>query len=367
MAQDSYIAFDLRTGVIAAELPLQNVFYTTLLNGAGELRGELPMASPKSVGIDLAGAAEPARTGLVVDRDGVLVWGGLIWTDDFHASAGAWAVAGLELWSYFRHRLISDTKTYTAVDQLAIAQALVNYAQAKTGGNVNVAVGAETSGVNRDRTYYGDEFKPIGQSIEELGAVEQGFDFAIDPVYDGSGNITFPLHLSYPRRGRVAPNTGLVFQYPGNVTDFRYPRDGTEMAVTSYTVGSGTDQNRPQVSSSLMSLIDDGYPLLDHSDVIVDDTSIANLTAHAVANEKARGGVVVHAELKVRGDQDPIIGSYVTGDDARVILTHPVRFPGPSDSLDGLDHSLDTYLRILGIQVTPRTEEVMLTMGPILV
>lgn len=362
----TYLAMDLRTGTIIAELPLTNVMFSRILNGAGDFRAELPVTSPAQLGIDLTTATEPARTVLLVDRDGVLQWAGIIWTDDFRSSQAGWPIAGLELWSYFRHRLISGTRTYTSTDQLAIARDLVNYAQAKPGGNAGVAVGSETAGVNRNRTYYGDEYKSVAEAIEQLAAVEQGFDFSIDPTY-AAGVPSFPLHLYYPRRGRPAVSTGHVFQYPGNVLEFRWPRDGTETATTCYTVGTGTDNKRPYASASTQSLIDAGYPLLENATTILDDVSQANLTSHAIGNARARGGVIVNAELKVRADQDPVLGSYVTGDDARVILRHPARFPGPANSLDGLDHTLDTFLRILGYTVIPEREEVALVMGAITV
>lgn len=359
MSTYTFLAYDLMTNAALAELPLSNVKFSRLLNGAGHFTGDLKLGDPRVTKLNWDSSSKPSRTALYVDRDGVLIWGGIIWTrGPYRASKQTLLIGGLEFWSYFQlrkrtGRYIVDTKTYTNADQLFIARDLINYAQAKVGGNIGVVVNSEVGNppVLRNQTYNSYDFMPVGQAVEQLAAVVNGFDFSIEVAYV-NGVPTKTFVPSQPRRGTAAPNNGLVFEYPGNVVDYAWPEDGTEQANTAYVIGSGQGQGMLRSSSSVPSLIDAGYPLLEYLESFKNEGAQSVLDAKAQALVQARSGVVILPELYVRSDSDPVLGSYSTGDDVRVRIADE-RFPDSAHSIDGSDQRLDSYMRITGYEVIP--------------
>jgi len=87
-----------------------------------------------------------------------------------------------------------DPYRFTQVDQSAIAWQLIAHSQSKVGGNLGITRGlGATTGRLRDRAY---EFgKPIGEIIQELGEVIDGFDWEITP------ELVFNVY--YPQRGNL--------------------------------------------------------------------------------------------------------------------------------------------------------------------
>ena len=74
-----YLLADLITNEIIAELPLTGVAFTQQLNQAGTFSGHLLLSGINSAAFNVDASTTPGRNGIYVDRDGVLVWGGVIW------------------------------------------------------------------------------------------------------------------------------------------------------------------------------------------------------------------------------------------------------------------------------------------------
>lgn len=357
-----YLFGDLLQGGVLAELPLSGVRFDLQLNGAGSFGGTLPIGDAKVQALPFLAATLPGRTAYYVERDGVLITGGIILTRRI-ATGGNLELAGAEFESYFAQRLITKDAVFAQVDQLSIAQSLINTAQAVSGGNIGITVGTETSGVLRDRTYNGYELKPVLEALTQLSQVQGGFDFSIDVAYDTNGAITKTLHLGYPRRGARAAASGFVFEFPGNLQSYSWPEDATLQATTTYATGSGAGPGTMIATSVNANMLSGGYPLLEgkwsYPDVLIAST----LQAHADSDLTAHSSPVTIPTVTVRGDLDPVVGSYITGDEVRLRITDD-RFPATSSGGVGLD----LYKRIIGIAVTPPgtgPETVTLTLGDI--
>jgi hypothetical protein len=363
-----FLFADLVTNAILAELPLVGVSATRTLKGAGTFTAKLALGDPKVTALDWFNATQPARTGLYVDRDGVLVYGGILWTRRKPPTAPGSPVflelAGSEFWSYYRRRYITSTATFAATDQLTIAQSIMNTAIAVRGGDIGLNVAAPiASGVLRDRTYNYYELKPVAEAVDQLSAVDGGFDFGIDLSYV-NGVPTKTLNWNYPRRGASLLSTGIVFEKPGNIVDYSYPEDGTLMADKTTALGAGQGDNMLRSSASITSLIDGGYPLLEATQSYKDVLVQATLDAHARADVTALQSPVTLPEIWVRADQDPVLGSYTPGDDVRVRINDE-RFPAATAT--SVDRTLDAYYRLLSMTMTPQEnatpESVYLQLG----
>ena len=260
MAIYRYLFADLVTNAVLAELPLSGVRFDLKLSAAGSFAANLPLEDPRVSALPFLAATLPGRTAVYVDRDGVLLWGGILWTRRA-TTGGLLEFAGLEFESYFAQRLITADAVFAATDQLTIARSLVNTAQAKTGGSIGVDTTrlSNVSGVLRDRTYNGYELKPVLDALMQLSQVQNGFDFAIDVGYDATGALAKTLNLGYPRRGVVAALSGFMFEYPGNVQSYVWPEDATMQATTTYATGAGWGPGQLRSTATNAALISAGF------------------------------------------------------------------------------------------------------------
>ena len=366
MAAYRVISTDLRTGTRIAELPLNGLSYSSVLNGAGELSGSLPLpATDPQLASVFNDAVDEVRRQIVVERDGVPVWCGPVWAAPYSDESQVREVRAAETWSYFRRRTISTRRVLRGVDQCAIARQLVDDAQAVTGGNIAVTVGAETCGVTRDFNAEVYERKNVAGEVETLAELSNGFDFSIDPSWDANGDLVKRFSLFYPRKGRRFTETGHVFEVGrNNVIGWDWPTDGTRYAnrvtVTGAGDGASTLSAQRTDSTQLVALSagGPGYPLVEEVVSQTQEAVSANLVARAQQDLTTFARPVVVPKLVVRADVDPVFGSYTIGDACRFICQPGLspRFP------DGID----TYRRIVGwtVRVSDEgSEEIDLLLG----
>ena len=362
---------DLRTGARVAELAVNGLRYGSRLNTVGQLSGTVPLPAltsmaNKVLAAQINDAVDECRRQIVVERDGVVVWSGIIWLSPYTDNPPQRQVRAADDWSYFGHRVIAKTLTYAGVDQLTIAKEIMDNALADQGADIGITVPTPTaSGVLRDRTFNSYEVKPVREAVEQLSQVDNGFDFAIDAAWDAAtGALTKTFRLSYPRRGRSFQQTGHVFEVGRNVIDWTWPTDGTRVGNKVIAVGRGDGSSTMISTQSDVSQIQPlasggpGYPLLETTISRTDVSVQSTLDALAVARLKSSATPVTLPEIKVRADIDPVFGSYITGDSCRFIVPPDIspRFP------DGLD----SFFRIVGWDVAvgdDGDEEVTLILG----
>lgn len=334
-----YSAHGLVGNELIRDLPLVGVKYSKRLNGIGDLSASLPLPSPtttaaRSTCRSMLGALEEDRTALYVYRDGVIVWGGILDSLSYDSAAEALQLRASEFWAYFGRREIRWDADYLGVDQLAIAQDLVTTAQASPGGDIGVTVGSETSGVLRDFTSWGYQATKVAQAVEQIARARDGFDFTVD-VDVAAGVITKTLRLSYPRRGRTSAATGLVFDYDRrDVSRVRTSTAVGRAANSVYLAGAGEGFTMVSTVVADTAPIDGGYPLLEDTFAAKDVDDDAQLALIGREELRTRSTPPTVLTISTFGDTDPVIGSYIVGDEVRVIIPagNLARFP---DGLDG--------------------------------
>jgi hypothetical protein len=340
-----YLFADLLTNDILGELPLTGVSFNQQLNQAGTLTGRLLLSGLSGFQFNVDASTIPGRCALYVDRDGQIVWGGIIWSREYNSNSQSLNLAAREFESYFERRRITSDVVFTNTDQLTIAQSLFNTAQAAPFGDIGVIVPTNTSGILVSRTYYGYELKQVYAAVQDLSRQLDGFDFLINCSYS-SGNIIKTLELGYPRIGTVYDVNdpfAIVFNFPaGNVVEYVYPEDGSIAANTIYGLGAGSNEGKLLATASDATKFTDGWALLEdqanYSDV-TDSTLLTELTQGQV---EALSYPPTTIKMVVPAFVDPVYGSYNIGDDARLIITDS-RFPT----------GLDEIYRIVGLNIQP--------------
>lgn len=132
-----------------------------------------------------------------------------------------------------------DTLTYTGVDQAEIAWALVDATQQRPAGHLGIDkgwTGTSPTGIDRDRTYEAGD--SIGQRIQELSEVIDGFDWDISPV-SASG---LQLDVWHPMRGS---DRGVVLIYGGLVAHVQREVNPSDYANALRYTGAEGDEEDP--------------------------------------------------------------------------------------------------------------------------
>ncbi|MEU6496453.1 MULTISPECIES: hypothetical protein [unclassified Streptomyces] len=341
----TYLFCDLLTDQLLAELPLASVVYTQELNGIGTLRATIPY-NDETLPLDPETASTPARTVVYVDRDGVLVWGGIVWTRE--QVTGGKSIQASEFLSYYQRRYVKKTlSTDTSLltnpayvdqggqriysDQKFVYWSLLRYASLQPGGNIGLDINPLTApgdGIARNVTYYGYERPEIYKSIADLAAAEDGFDFTIEVGWTSSANNVAPSRYRrarswFPRRGRTADESGLVFSKggtSGSIIDYDWPEDGTALVTEMSGLGAGTGEARIVKTATAQDLLSSGWPLLEGVqtyDGVTDETQVQGLTN---ADLQAQSQATTQPTFTVSADADPQFGSYQVGDEGLFVI-----------------------------------------------
>ncbi|MET7616954.1 hypothetical protein [Streptomyces sp. NPDC005408] len=283
---------DMRTDQMLDALPVTDVSLDDYIGKVGAASATIPLPN-RQLAARVRAAVEPGRTALWIERGPEIWWGGVLWTANVTSNdrgylglqiqAGGWA-------SYLDHRIVLHTQEATAVDQFDIVRGLLDYAQGVDGGDIGIEYGPELSGVLRDRTYRRYDQPRIRDLIDQLGAVENGFEWRVASYRDpGSGRRIKQLQLGSPI---IKTGTSeIVLDHPGPVLSYGWPIDATVQANAWQTRGASDNRNQTQESLPLMSdlLVADeeiaaGWPRLDGTSDYSTVTEPATLAGHARAD-----------------------------------------------------------------------------------
>lgn len=111
-----YFVVDLMSNELLAEVPFTGVSYTRSLTEAGTFTGDIAVTKD-TYNLSLYENTLPAKTALFVVRDGVCVWGGIIWSRQYSLVDKMLSVQASEFTSYLYHRVVWKTwnSSYEAV------------------------------------------------------------------------------------------------------------------------------------------------------------------------------------------------------------------------------------------------------------
>ena len=103
-----YFVCDLLTNEVLAEIPFKSVSYSRSLVEAGTFTGDIPVIED-TYNLDLYATTLPGKTALYIVRNGLCVWGGIIWGRTYSLIDKVLSVSAAEFTSYFEHRVVWKT------------------------------------------------------------------------------------------------------------------------------------------------------------------------------------------------------------------------------------------------------------------
>jgi peptidoglycan hydrolase-like protein with peptidoglycan-binding domain len=103
-----YFTVDLLSNEVLSEIPFEGVGYARAIKGAGNFSGSIPVNDETSK-LGLYENTMPGNTAVFIVRNGICVWGGIIWSRRFDVVSRVLEVSASEFTSYLYHRRIWKT------------------------------------------------------------------------------------------------------------------------------------------------------------------------------------------------------------------------------------------------------------------
>lgn len=109
----------LVTNELLAEIPFGNVSYGRAIREAGTFNGDIPI-NTDTQNLDLYENTLPGKTALYIVRDGICVWGGIIWSRTYDIKNRVLSVSASEYTSYLYHRVAWRTWSNTFAASITV-------------------------------------------------------------------------------------------------------------------------------------------------------------------------------------------------------------------------------------------------------
>jgi hypothetical protein len=336
---------------IIAELPFTDVNFTQQLNSIGTFQGHVLLSGLNTDNLNVYNGTIPGKTILwvlytdPVSMVSVPVWSGVIWAREYDSASQTLSIGAQEMMSLYNRRRISTTKDYSATfyDPMYIAYELMKYAEALPHGKTGLTYNTDTSPYATKKLYEGYELKPVYQAIKDLAS--NFFDFKIAPLVS-SGNLINCFYLGDPLGVTYSSSDLLasVFQFPGNLVEYKFPEDATGAANKLYGLGYGANNSKILATAIDPAKITSGdWPLLEDTANYVDIGDLQLLKDLTLGQLNAISYPPTTIEVVIPPYVDPIYTSYNIGDQVRMDIQDDY-FPS------GLNGEI---LRIMAISVSP--------------
>jgi len=253
--------------------------------------------------------------------------------------------------SLYNRRRISTTKDYSATnyDPSYIAQQLMQYAEGLTHGKTGLDTTSFVSATPyvTKKKYEGYELKSVYQAVKDLAAGY--FDFAIKPMV-ASGVLKNFLYIKYPLGSTYSTTDpyATVFEFPGNLIEYKFPEDASSAANKLYGLGYGNNTTQYVAVAIDPSKITSGdWPLLEDTASYTDIGQLQLLKDLTLGQLNATSYPPTTIEIVIPPYIAPIYPSYQIGDQVRLSIKDDY-FPNGINFGNNSDP-----LRIVAISVNP--------------
>lgn len=262
------------------------------------------------------------------------------------------ALRGSTLEAYLLHVELQELVGFAATDQIAIARGLLNHMMSQDHANIGLVLQAGSSGVLRDRIYEADE-STYGQRLQELGEVDDGFEWAIR-MRLVAGALQRSWEWGYPTLGQQTPVLHTFVDSPGggDILDWSEDIDALRGATRWRARGGTASTDASSSGSPLISSVYEatahlgaGWPRLDKTINKSSVTVQATLEEWAAYWAATAPGALRVDSLTVALPAAPTFTPNSLGDAARIYLNNEWHTGGWRTR------------RIIGMQVTPPSKD----------
>jgi hypothetical protein len=180
-----YFVTDIVSNTLLAEIPFEGVSYGRALKGAGSFSGNIPVID-KTASFNLYDSTMPGKTALYVTRNGICVWGGVIWSRNYNLVSRKLDVNASEWTSYLFRRRVWKTWSHN-LGATVVVSGGIGSVTLDPGFTYEIAAGSSIKLSFREiKDFPFDGFYTVRSSPAPTDTT-----FSIDAV--GVANGTYPL------------------------------------------------------------------------------------------------------------------------------------------------------------------------------
>jgi hypothetical protein len=319
MARWRYLIFDLPSMAPVGELPVISREWAELYNSPGSFTCTIDLDLDPAYGITLTNLRAPNAV-WAAELDGTLIFAGPILKLAIDLVAREVTLSGEGWGNLARRRLLDFDDEFVTVDQTDIAAILLDNVQsgAYYRGDLNIDTSLAYNGPTTSRSiyYYAAESHRVGELIEDMANLTDGFYFRYEPRWTAgpNSNLTIKFLTAWPPGGRA---TDLVLEHGRTCTVRAVEEDGTNIANRVRVFGQGEGDERPNVLTTNPDHIEGHYVLED--DVQAQTTADLD-TLRGMGHTRLRQGADMIATPEVEVDVD-WLGDFLVGDQVRFKIT----------------------------------------------
>jgi len=275
---------------------------------------------------DIIEWTQSGKSALWIERDNKIIWGGIVWSDVYQSQAAVMSYTAQTFESFFYKQFIEEDLEWEETDQRIILCELIEHMQGKTNADIGIIIpdpGDFDPGdaVIRDEYFPAADGWSYGKAIEYLTNYADGFEYTIEVGYDADGNLAKTLNvdnkIGVPETAELQ-----VFDYPGNVKNYYFPRTVSDAGVSVIGLGE-SDLTFKYVHTDLLA---EGWPdyqqQFSNRDVSEEETLESQTEAEA---NRVRPPITVPT-LELEPSLEPSVDQVGMGDYAKTHI-EDLRFP----------------------------------------
>jgi hypothetical protein len=329
-----YLCTNILTGAIVGDyLPLEVQSFSAVINGGGTFTGSLDAAPTAQENLQNIAALNPRKTILWCLQNNVPVWNGQLnaWNPTTVLQQQL-PVQASTLETLLGGRVITSDLVFTDVDVCDMARGIVQYAfgLSPNGQVAGITYSNVESGIISSLTFPGSQNGDCLSALQTLVST-YGIEFAFRPYLTQAGQLQTSFDLGYPALGQAFPQSGLAYNFPGNLLDYGFGATaGANEVIGSAQSGDGS--GNAYAGSAIDSVdIANGYPL---QQAVVSPTGVtfssdAQVSAYCQGILPSMTATQVAPLLVLGNGQQPALNVTSLGSYASVAFTSWMHPAGP--------------------------------------
>lgn len=304
MAEYRYFTVDLLTGNPVMELPQYGVSMDKQMSAAGSYTGFFRLGTGIYNDDLLLAGCVPGQHAIMVQRDGVNIWGGPIWSRTYSAESNTIQINANTFESVFEHIIMSFDVIYQDVDTGTLITSWLNALMTQDSGanNVQLTPNFVTPGVT------------VPHKTILIPAYEYHLASDFMQEYFGDSDYAYTINLGTgdnPVREMVIqyPTTpshfSAAFDYPGSISKYWLNENGTRIGIKNVVLGAGSGN---QLMKSIATNTAAGMPAWGAVESHPNIGTQSDLDAKAAAMARLRKPPVYELTVELSGDNHGFTG-----------------------------------------------------------
>lgn len=349
-----YVFITMRNEVVVEEISCFGVYFSRMIGDQGSFTASFGFDQTGKNNADLVAATTPGYCYVVVERNDVPVWWGMVWSRVYQSQAKECQISALGFEAYPQKQRIEVDYTDTGTNVELFLRLWTHMQASNIGRNININVPVLVAGPTKTIEVLATDQKMYADVMSDLSDAADGFDWTIDCQRQNDGSYLKSVRIGYPTMGIQPDNPDLiVFEYPGSIVNYYMTESMTDAGTNVRVMGSGEGSGMPvtDIQQTEM-LLTQGWPRWDQNisyKDVTDSNLIEQLAIQAAINNKPP---MMTAKVTVKADQDPVFGSYNIGDSCKLSITD-ARNPSPGGSVAGIE----IPTAVVGYEVHPPSSD----------